>query len=471
MRNIFILAAAGLVGFTTCASAESLDFGQLRDEQLRDHAEDLFGVAGPLKAASTASVSADTAEANPLAMLRLARGLHARVVSSRVGLGANIDMMALWPDDTHPTHLIACNEQGATQPGVQRIDLATGDVATLLNGTVSCDPVHRTAWGTIVVAEEAGSSGSMLEIMDPLHTDNVSYNRATGEITGDDAAHVALRRAVGHLSFEGVALLANGVMYYSDENRPSKGTPGGAYFKFIPSMPWNGAAPIATLDDSPLAAGRVYGLRLGKRSDSDYGHGTNTGSGNWIEVEDAVDADLRAATAALKLTGYYRPEDMDIDGKSLADGMVRICANNTGNESNDQSWGESICITDGSPQDALANSATPQVQYFVIGTRDFSMMDNIAYQPHRGNWMVHEDRDSVEMTGPGYPFNDSIWLCLEDGADVDTLSDGCVRVATLNDLHAESTGGLFNAKGDHYYFSIQHNITGHGTIVEVTGWK
>ena len=164
-------------------------------------------------------------------------------------------------------------------------------------------------------------------------------------------------------------------------------------------------------------------------------------------------------------------EDAEIDGKSLAKGQVRFCANNTGNESNDQSWGETICVTDGSLSDTAMNLATPQVQYFVIGNKDFSMMDNIAYQPGRGNWVLHEDRDAVEMTGDGYPFNDSIWMCLEDGKDIDTLSDGCIRIMTLNDLNAETTGGLFDARGKRYFFSIQHNITGHGTIVEVTGWR
>ena len=75
------------------------------------------------------------------------------------------------------------------------------------------------------------------------------------------------------------------------------------------------------------------------------------------------------------------------------------------------------------------------------------------------------------MSGDDYPFNNSIWMCLEDGEDVDTLSDGCIRIANLNDLTAESTGGFFDAEGKHYYFSVQHNVTGHGTILDVTGWR
>jgi hypothetical protein len=102
------------------------------------------------------------------------------------------------------------------------------------------------------------------------------------------------------------------------------------------------------------------------------------------------------------------------------------------------------------------------------------MVDNMAYEPRRGNWTFHTDRDAVEMDatdGPGYPLNNSVWMCLEDGADVDSLTDGCIRVANLNDLNAESTGGVFDAYGKHYYFSVQHNVTGHGTILDVTGWR
>lgn len=447
------------------------DFGLFRDHQLAAHSKQLFGIVKAIKDASTKSVDAATAEADPLSMVTLARGLRAKVVASSTDLGANIDMMSLWPS-TNPTHLIVCNEQGTSQSGVQRVRLSDGLVENILTGTTSCDPMHTTPWGTVVLGEEAGKSGSFLEIINPLNTTGVVYDRTTGVMSGADASNITERPAIGHLSFEGVVIYPNGVMYYGDENRPSKGVAGGAYFKFIPTTPWDGYAPISSLDQSPLASGMVYSLRLGKRNgDTDYGQGSNLGKGSWITVENSYDADLRAAAAALNLTGYYRPEDGNADLKALAEGQVRFCANNTGNEGNDQNWGETICVTDGSLDEATSNTAIPNVQLFVVGNKDFSMMDNIAYQPDRGNWIMHEDRDAVGLSGPGYPFNNSIWMCLEDGADIDTLSDGCLRIATLNDLKAESTGGFFDKEGKHYYFSIQHNVTGHGTILDVTGWR
>jgi secreted PhoX family phosphatase len=445
------------------------DFGTFRDHQLAAHSMQLFGIKGAIESSSVRSVDAATAESNPLSLVTLARSLRARVVASSADLGANIDMMTLWPRE-HPTHLIVCNEQGSSEPGVQRVRLSDGLVETILTGTTSCDPAHTTPWGTVVIGEEAGNSGSILEIIDPLHTTGVDYDRATGMLSGADAANVAVRPAVGHLSFEGVAIYPNGVLYYGDENRPAQGVAGGAYFKFIPSIPWDGYAPIGSLDESPLVSGTVYGLRLGKRSGgTDYGQGSNTGQGSWIPVNNAYDADLRAAAALLDLTGYYRPEDADVDQRALAEGQVRFCANNTGNEEDDHNWGETICVTDGSLAEATGNTSTPELQLLATGTREFAMMDNIAYQPGRGNWIIHEDGDA-----PGFavdPHNNDIWACLEDGADVDTLSDGCIRIATLNDLNAESTGGFFDAEGRRFYFSVQHNVTGHGTILELTGWR
>lgn len=441
------------------------DFGTFRDHQLKAFSRALFGVVGPLDASSTDSIDAATAQARPAALATAAKGLRVRVISAEANLGANTDMMAFWPNDSAPTHLITCNEQGTADVSVQRVSLMDGKVENIVeSGMSSCDPVRRTAWGTIIVGEEAGSSGWLLEILNPLTTTGVTFDRGTGD--SSDPAHVVARSAVGRLSFEGIGLYPNGVMYYGDENRPFQGIAGGAYFKFIPANPWTGGAPITDLSQSPLASGTVYGLRLGKRSgNTDYGQGSNTGLGTWIEIPGS-NINLRAAAADLKLTGYYRPEDIDVDGQALADGKVRFCANNTGNEGNDRNWGETICVTDGTVEEAGANAATPEVQLFVVGTPQLAMMDNMAYHPTRGFWVLHEDGD-----GPEIGRNNDLWACLEDGDDDDSLSDGCIRVATLNDLNAEWTGGLFDASGTRFYVSVQHNITGHGVILEISGWR
>ena len=473
MRKLGVLTVVAALGIASSAGAwGGFDFGVWRDGQLRAFARQLFGVDRPLKESSHESVDAATAGADPRTLATVARGLHVRVVTNAANAGANLDMIALWPNSEHPTHLIVCNEtDNPMEPGVQRIRLSDGVVETILRGTSECDPVRRTPWGTILVGEENGANGQVIEIIHPLVTTEVAFDDVTGTASGGTgAANIASRRALGRLSFEGIALYPNGVMYYGDENRPATGTAGGAYFKFVPTTLWAGGSSITNLSQSPLVAGKIYGLRLGKRSGStDYGQGTQTGLGVWVPVpapaDPAVGQNLRAQAASLKLTGYYRPEDIDIDLQALDQGNVRFCGNNTGNEADDHNWGEALCITDGTLASATANIAIPEAQYLVIGTSELAMMDNMAYQPWRGNWILHEDGD-----GPAVGRNNDLWSCLDDGRDDDTLSDGCVRVATLNDLTAEWTGGIFDASGRNFYVSVQHNVTGHGVILRISGW-
>src|SRR5262249_7687851 len=157
-----------------------------------------------------------------------------------------------------------------------------------------------------------------------------------------------------------------------------------------------------------------------------------TGQGTWVQIPNPFNADLRAQAAALKLTGYYRPEDAEVDARALAAGNVRFCSDNTGNESVNRNFGETICVTDGSLAAATANTAIPEVQLLVVGNPELAMMDNIVFQPGRGNWILHEDGD-----GPEVGRNNDLWSCLDDGADDDLLSDGCLRIGTLNDLNSE----------------------------------
>ncbi|MDQ3582188.1 MAG: hypothetical protein M3495_11530, partial [Pseudomonadota bacterium] len=101
MRKLLLLSVAGLVGLATTAGAsahQGFDFGKWRDRQLRKASELLFGVKKPLKESSTESVDQATAEADPTSLATVARGLNVRVVTSDPNAGANIDMIALWPN-------------------------------------------------------------------------------------------------------------------------------------------------------------------------------------------------------------------------------------------------------------------------------------------------------------------------------------------------------------------------------------
>ncbi|HEU4603125.1 MAG TPA: alkaline phosphatase PhoX, partial [Steroidobacteraceae bacterium] len=260
------------------------------------------------------------------------------------------------------------------------------------------------------------------------------------------------------------------------------GNPGGALVKFIPAALWNPSNPsIASLDQSPWAAGSIYGLRLGRNgNNTDVGQGNEYGRGVWVEVTGTAPINLRAAAKDLKLTSFYRPEDMSVDLKALKEGNVRVCGTNTGQDvpglEGDNHWGEVYCLSDESVEAASATAidaginiaSIPEYQPLILGTGDFAMPDNIDIQPGRGLFVMTEDGE-----GPIYspPRNNDIWACLDDGEDSDHLSDGCIKAATLNDLTAEPTGGFFDGTGRRYFVSIQHNITGHGVVLEVTGWQ
>ena len=469
-----LLTVLIVAGGVAVAGVPGFDFGRFVESRLRSKSMVLFGVEGPLARSSTASVTAAEATAYPRRLATLARSLRARVVTHGVAPPV-LDMLALWPNSSHPSWLIACNESGPADPGLVRINLSTGASETIVTGTSACDPARRTPWGTILFAEEAGggpSGGRVYELIDPLNTTNVTLDRATGTFSGGTGSgNFAVRTALGRLSYEGHAIYPNGVVYYGDEQRPSNGNIGGAFFKFIPATPRDpGAGPIASLAESPLVAGTLHGLRLGRRSGgTDYGQGTQNGLGTWITIPPAPDPDLRAQAEALRLTGFYRPEDIDIDTRQLDSQRVRWCANNTGNEPDDQYFGEAVCVTDGTLTEAAANTAVPELQTFVVGSPAINMPDNIAYQAKHGNWILHEDGETV--TDRLGPHNNDLWSCLPDGSDEDLLGDGCVRIATLNDLEAEWTGGIFDASGRHFYVSVQHNVTGSGVILDITGWR
>ena len=449
-----VLVAAGV------ATANFWDVGQHTQGELAHHANQLFGIKKPIDASSTVDLTEAQALADPAALVTVAKGLKVSVVSAG-NAAPNLDQMVLWPQ-SHPTHIITINEEGPTEPSLQKIDLKTGVATTIVSGTESGDPIRITPWGTILFGEEAGDTGAMYELIDPLTVEGATINRTTGVSTSPKIRRVP---ALGLNSFEGLAILPNGVTYYGNELAAISGAPAGAYYKFVPTTPWAGGPPITSLDQSPYASGSIFALRVGTSGNN--GQGFQYGRGSWQPIAGNGVA-LRPLAVAVKATGYYRPEDIDIDTKALAAGNVRFCGNNTGRDSS-RYFGEAICFTDGTVVASASGSTTPEVTLLVQGSQEINMPDNIAYQAGRGNWIVHEDGSTTGAQGGDR--NNDLWSCLDDRQDDDTLSDGCVRVGTLNDFDAEWTGGFFDSTGKHFYVSIQHNSSRFGTILDITGWR
>lgn len=258
----------GLAGI----AAAGLDFGKYRDQTLANLSQDQFGFKGPLANSSTAQVTKKQAKANPLSLFTLAKGLNAHVVSTDVAPIA--DQITLWPNDRHPTWLMACNEtEDPSEPGLQRVNLATGQAYTIVSGTEDCDPTRITPWGTIIFGEEDGTEGRTYELIDPLHTTGVTLDRDTGVFSGGVGAdNLVTRTALGQMAFEGYGILPNGVTYADPDDSglgPKNGGPGDSYFKFIPDTLWSRATRRSrawTSRRSPAARGTGSASVAARRS-------------------------------------------------------------------------------------------------------------------------------------------------------------------------------------------------------------
>jgi hypothetical protein len=475
------------------------DFGLFVADELREHSQQLFGFSNPLKK----SVLGPYDGADNTKAIVVADGLKVSLVSSSVASAA--DQIAMWPDDNNPRYLFVCDEE-TSNPAVQRVDLhapPASNATTIVTGLSSCDPVRRTPWGTIIVAEEAGATGGLYEILDPANiTMPIAVtNRDAG--TTSDPAHLVKRKAVGSVSFESFAIRPDGTMIYGDELAPgaiSQGSAGGAFYKFVPLVPYTGTGqpPITQAQLSPLAAGSVFGLRVAANGSSNWGQGAEIGKGRWVAIDTApagvIDVNgniiLRNAQVLQKFTGYYRPEDIDIDPIAREDGVFRACWANTGRLNfgggstveHSAVHGEVLCIVE-EPSTTTPPAPTgtiPVVSRFVVGNQQAGMFDNVAFQPHTGNLVVLEDGPTsiVLPDGTEQPRGNDLWICLPDGDDDDTLSDGCVRFASVKDTSAEPSGFIFTESGTSAFVSIQHRAVNdaagagnHGALLKISGFK
>lgn len=485
-KNLLALAISLTV---SSAAVTAGDFGMQTQNLLKSQSHRFFGIAQPLNTSETVSVPrAPDQDASQL--IKLATGLHAEIVTRKAG--ENSDQMAFWPNDIKPTHIVTCIEdfrdpvdnvigtypsgQVKHGPSVQRVNLATGQVDTILRGMSSCDGIRRTPWNTIVVTEER-DDGGMYEILNPLTSNELTVvTRGTSNIIDSLGVAVAgaveYRGAVGKLAWEGLDLSEQGVVYYGDEERPGTGgadVDGGSIFKFVPTITWDGT-PVTSLSQSPLVAGNVYAYQAScqartSSSFPQFGQGCEIGEGAWVKVDPA---NLRTSAFANSATGFYRPEDGHFDPLYAGPG-VKFCWTNTGNEGA-KNYGEVVCLIDTNPAGTgektvpaapvvnasgltyLADSA--EVKGFAVATAnravegdtDLNQPDNLAFQPRTGNMYVIED----------HPFGD-VWACLPDGKDRDIKTDGCVKVLSVRDSSAEPTGFTFTGNGKTAYVHIQHS--------------
>lgn len=454
---------------------DSNDFGARIEQRLRNSSMHWFGIRGPLGPSAPATSGAyrtltQKAEDQVLIADSLKVEYYSRSIAN------NADQFAFWPSDENPTHQIWCIEEfnpsviknAAGQelflpggfvkkwtPGVQRINLRTGAVDTILRATAGCDGIRRTPWGTILATEEADNGGAY-EIIDPLNvTNHTILDRVNGTVVDENglpSTKIVKRSALGIFAWEGIGILPNGIVYAGDELRPGESvangglgpdSDGGAIFKFIPANPRTVTGPIAQLSESPFVAGNLYAMQVSCTTGQQYGQGCETGNGAWLAISAA---NARADAFKMGATGYYRPEDLELDPmhKEPA-GSVRLCWMDTQNRGA-QMYGELVCAVDNAPMTASSSQRTVVVNRLLEGDMDMNQHDNIEFQPLTGNVYVIEDNA-----------NGDIFACLPDGTDRDIKSDGCVKILSVKDSSAEPTGFKFTPDGRTAYLSIQHS--------------
>src|SRR6185436_5531643 len=212
---------------------------------------------------------------------------------------------------------------------------------------------------------------------------------------------------------------------------------------------------------------------------------TEVGKGIWMAIDAPTYTDangniiLDNAQVALGLTGYYRPEDMERDPVAAARGEIRVCWANTGRMSNGggsaeeeaATYGEVLCMTD-HPSETEGGASVPQVTRLLVGDPQANHFDNLAFQATSGRLVVLEDGgvDVVRTDGTTELRGNDIWMCLPDGADRDTLTDGCVRILSLRDTDSEPTGFIFTSDGRSAFVNLQHRNTGHGALLRIDGF-
>ena len=455
MRAPVLLALGITVLVGARAAAE--DFGALIELQLIQRSAELFGIEAPLvtdgAAGSSLARRRDRGEADQIA---LARGLAARFLTRRAADG--VAAMALWPPHS-PTHLIVCTggarrEIGLTadrtvrfNPSLQRVSLTGGAVTTILRGLDNCGAIAATPWGTVLVAE-AGARGAVYEILGPLIvTEAQVLDREKG--LSSNPERIALRSHLPRIAWRGLAALPSGLVYGSDSMAPGElgaDREGGAIYKFVPDRPHAGG-PIASLDASPLVSGRSYALQIScSETELRFGQGCETGIGGWLEV---AAPDARFEADGFGATGFDRPQGIRPDPHWRGTGL-RLCFATPGRAAAAR-MGAIYCLTDKRPQTGAGADGVPvpslELGVFRFGDAEFNGFGALAFSPVATLLFIGE-------TGAGA----DVLACLDDGADADALSDGCIRVAALKDGSAQARGLVFSGDGQTLYLAAGSSL-------------
>ena len=381
--------------------------------------------------------------------------------------------MALWPNDANPTHLIVCNEQGTTEPGRAADRPPTGagpddrDRHERLRPGARARPGARSS-----SARRPATAGQLLrdDRSAPDDRRDASTARPARSRGGIGAAeHRAARRA-RRLSFEGLALYAER-RHVLRRRAPARATAtpaGPTSSSSRPTPAGTGGSRSRASASRRWSPGTIYGLRLGKRSRQHrLRSGHPDGLGTWVPIPAARRPPTCAPQAAtLKLTGYYRPEDLEIDPAALADGAGPLLRQQHRQRGGRPELGRDD-LHHGRHARPRRRPTPPRRRCSCSssGTRSSRCRTTSPTSP--AGELDHPRGRRPSSLG-------ATTICgtvCADGADDDLLSRRLRAHRDAERPDAEWTGGVFDASGKRFYVSVQHNITGHGVVLEITGWK
>jgi len=381
--------------------------------------------------------------------------------------------------------MITANESGADagrylfmpfetgSGGVQRVDLWNKNyntrtvtiVAPGTQGFTSGDASRWTPWGSYLTAEESwgtGSKGRLFEVT----------NATTA---GANGGNFVERSVVPRVSHEGLAFDKQKSMYFIDELN------GGSIYKYV------SANPNATNGNDYFAAGQTFALKVGNGGQFEGTSGAAiTGGATWVAITNAsggalegvsvlnpnkaadgsatIDGRATADVAAVKATGYNRPEDLE--NKTLANGHEAIFFTTTDSDTNGNT-------TDGRSRVYLFDTAASEVKLFADSSSidlatglpvggGLRNADNLAIDA-AGNMYIIEDRNGAE--------DDDVWLAVDKNHDGDLLDagEGLARWVSNGAPGSEITGLYFDKTDPNRAFlNIQHPADGVDRLVQIT---
>lgn len=268
-------------------------------------------------------------------------------------------------------------------PSVQRVDLETGKVETILRGLDGCGTVALTPWGTLLAGESA-RDGGLYEILEPEGAREITVlDRAIGRVAPRFAAAVVLHDSVPRMPWGGALVVGPGVLFALDRRREGPETPGGYFFKLIPRSPAT-TTTIPSLRESPLRAGRLLALQGACRSIDPSTGACLVGDGRWIAVQPSRarrDAISGGSAGPRRCREPDLPERPDRSGRLMAP----LCWTERGARTAGGS--RAFCAFDSEPIDP--NS--PVGFHTVTTSRPEVSLNGLAFQPRWHNYLLAHD--------------------------------------------------------------------------------